>query len=163
METMIDSGARRRLANYLIVKSIVETLFVAALALGFYLTAFAPYIHGVLDMADAQQVAGWAVDQSSPQASVEVQLYIDGRFVSDGKADVARPDVKAAGRAADERHGFVFATPPLPAGEHEARVYAVHASGAGVRRTLQLIGKPLTFHVTANDAKDTSTPAQEQR
>ncbi|HYG79415.1 MAG TPA: hypothetical protein VD861_03460, partial [Pyrinomonadaceae bacterium] len=79
---------------------------------------------------------------------------IDGRFAGNRAADASRPDVLAAGRAADEGHGFVFDTPPLPPGEHEARVYAVHASGGGERRTLQLVDKPLTFTVGPAEAKE---------
>jgi hypothetical protein len=163
MATVIDSKGKHRLTKYLIVKSTIEILFVGSLATGFYLTAFNPYFRGALDVADAQHVAGWALNESAIQSPVEVQLYIDGRFAGDGRADVARPDVKAAGRAEDERHGFVFDTPPLPAGEHEARVYAVHASGEGVRRTLQLIGKPLAFHVDASEVKEANTTAPEQK
>lgn len=154
METVVGPEARKRLTNYLIVKSIIEILFVGALAIGFYLTAFAPFFRGALDTADARNIAGWAVNQDEPQGHVEVQLYIDGQFAGDRMADIARPDVKAAGRALDERHGFVFDTPPLANGEHEARVYAVHESGQGQRRTLQLIGKPLHFTVAPNEAKE---------
>jgi hypothetical protein len=153
METAVGPQARKRLTNYLIIKSIIETLFVGALAVGFYLTAFAPFFRGALDTADARNIAGWVVNQSQPQGHVEVQLYVDGQFAGDRMADTARPDVKAAGRAEDERHGFVFDTPQLSAGEHEARVYAVHESGAGQRRTLQLIGKPLHFSVAQSETK----------
>lgn len=149
-----ELSKRARLAHFLIAKATVETLFVGALAVGFYLTAFTPYFRGSLDVADSRHIAGWVVNQREPQARVEVQLYIDGRFVGNHAADVARPDVLAAGRAADESHGFVFDTPPLPAGEHEARVYAVHASGEGERRTLQLLDKPLTFTVAAGETRE---------
>jgi hypothetical protein len=149
-----DPSRRARLAHFLIGKAIAETLFVGALAVGFYLTAFTPFFRGSLDLADTRHVAGWVVNEREPQARVEVQLYIDGRFVGNRAADVARPDVLAAGRATDEGHGFVFDTPPLPAGEHEARVYAVHASGRGQRRTLQLVDKPLVFTVAASEAKE---------
>jgi hypothetical protein len=114
---------------------------------GFYLTAFAPNLRGELDEADAQRVAGWAVDHSTPGAHVEVQLYIDGNFVASRKADAARPDVLAAGLAEDDLHGYVFDTPPLAPGQHVAQVYAVHESGQGARRTMQLVGKPLRFGV----------------
>lgn len=150
METVADQEARARLIKYLIFKSIGEILFVGILAVGFYLTAFAPNYRGTLDYADAAHVAGWAVNISEPHDHVEIQLYIDGRFAGDRLADAARPDVLASGRAADEMHGFIFDTPTLPVGEHEARVYAVHASGRGQRRTLQLIGKPLLFSVAKN-------------
>ena len=153
MENEVAPPDRARLTNLLIGKSIIEALLVGALAIGFYLTAFTPFFRGALDHADARHVAGWAFNQAEPETHVEVQLYIDGRFVGNRLADVPRPDVLAAGRARDERHGFVFDTPPLSAGQHEARVYAVHQSGSEERRTLQLIGKPLVFTVSAGDAK----------
>ncbi|HKQ51310.1 MAG TPA: hypothetical protein VJT74_03005 [Pyrinomonadaceae bacterium] len=148
----LEPEGRARLVHFLIGKALVETLLVGALAVGFYLTAFTPYFRGSLDVADSRHIAGWAVNQNEPHARVEVQLYVDGRFVAHRAADAPRPDVLAAGRAADETHGFVFDTPPLPAGMHEARVYAVHASGEGQRRTLQLVDKPLTFNVAAGEA-----------
>lgn len=154
METVVGPKLRERLTSYLIAKSIVEILFVGALAIGFYLTAFTPYFRGALDMADARNVAGWVINHAQPQARVEVQLYIDGKFAGNRFADAVRPDVKAAGRALDEQHGFIFETPALASGQHEARVYAVHESGGGERRTLQLIGKPLWFTVAADEVKD---------
>ncbi len=149
MKRVLGKDARARLTNYLILKSVIDVLFACALAVSFYLTAFTPYFRGWLDVADARHVEGWAVNLTEPQAHVEVQLYIDGQFAGDRAADTPRTDVKASGRSQDEMHGFVFDTPLLPAGEHEARVYAVHASGKGQRRTLQLIGKPLVFSVDA--------------
>jgi hypothetical protein len=153
MEKTVAPGMRARLTNLLVAKSITEALFVGALAVGFYLTAFTPFFRGTLDNADARHVAGWVVNQADLRSVVEVQLYIDGHFAGDVRADLSRPDVKAAGRAEDEKHGFAFDTPPLPAGQHEARVYAVHMSGEGQRRTLQLIGKPLVFNITPSEAK----------
>jgi len=154
MEKVLAPKERARLGNFLIAKSLIEALFVGALAVVFYLTAFTPYFRGTLDYADSRHVAGWVVNEADPQAIVEVQLYIDGRFAGNGAAQISRPDVKAAGRAEEENHGFVFDTPPLPAGQHEARVYAVHMSGEGQRRTLQLLGKPLVFIVAASEAQD---------
>jgi hypothetical protein len=163
MEEVVAPRARARLTNFLIAKSILEALFVGALAVGFYLTAFTPFFRGSLDVADAGHVAGWVVNQAEPQSRVEVQLYIDGRFVGNSTADLPRPDVKAAGRAVDENHGFAFETPTLSAGQHEARVYAVHMSGGGQRRTLQLIGKPLVFNVAPNEAvKENSAPTPQE-
>ena len=134
-----------RLAHFLLAKAVLEAVFVAALAVGFYLTAFNPYFRGALDVADTERVAGWAVNEGA-QERVEVQLYIDGRFVADTLADKSRPDVKAAGRAVDEYCGFEFRGPfVLDAGDHEARAYALHESGGGARRTLQLLGKPSSF------------------
>jgi hypothetical protein len=157
MEKAVAPALGARLTHFLIAKSIFEALFVGALAVGFYLTAFNPYFRGSLDYADASHVAGWVVNQADPQARVEVQLYIDGRFAGHTEAKVSRPDVLAAGRAADESHGFVFDTPTLSPGQHEARVYAVHLSGAGIRRTLQLLDKPRIFNVPPPGGSEAST------
>lgn len=142
--------ALARLTRYLIAKAIVETLLVGALAVGFYLTAFPPFFRGTVDEANPQRVSGWVVDERAPGLRVEVQLYIDGRFAASRVADLYRPDVKAAGRALDEWHGFSFDTPPLDRGEHEARVYVAHESGGGRLRTLQLLDKPMRFSVDTN-------------
>lgn len=139
--------ARRRLVQLLVGKSILETVLVAALAVAFYTDAFHPGFRGSLDLANAQSIEGWVVDASSPASRVEVQLYLNGRFAASGFADEPRPDVLAAGRATDERHGFRFRVNVTEPGEHEARVYAVHASDDGARRTLQQIGRPLRFRV----------------
>src|SRR5918911_3396444 len=124
---------RARLTQLLIAKSVVEALFVASVAVSFYYLSFSPHFRGWSDVADAFSVAGWAVNESAPGAPVEVQVYIDGRFVADGLADRPRPDVLKAGRSTTELCGFQFETPPLAAGEHEARVYAVQASAGGTR------------------------------
>ena len=146
----MDHQSRFKLAQLLIAKSITEALLIAGVSVGFYYLAFNPYFRGSLDTAEANNVAGWAVDEAHNNARVEVQLYIDGNFVADTLANKFRPDVHAAQRAQDDWHGFVFNTPRLATGEHEARVYAVHASGAGARLTLQLIGRPIRFHVESN-------------
>ncbi|HEX8773791.1 MAG TPA: hypothetical protein VF735_09285 [Pyrinomonadaceae bacterium] len=140
--------AKGRLTNLLIGKSIAEAVLVAALALLFYFTAFPPYYRGWGE-ATQQGIQGWAVNNASPWDRVEVQLYIDGRFVTGQTANLSRPDVSSAGYARDEWHGYAFGLPPLERGEHEASVYALHASGEGTRYTLQLLGKPIRFRVEA--------------
>jgi hypothetical protein len=141
----LSHAARRRLTTLVFVKLMLDLLFVAALAVYTHAVAFHPFFTGALDRADTMSVRGWVVDRAQPDAAVEVQLYVDGRFVSDSLADQLRPDVSAKGFAPDEHHGFVFMLDPPPRGEHEARVYAVHASRAGARRTLQQIGSGLHF------------------
>ena len=118
-----------------------------AVAVGFYFATTNPHLRGVLDRADTRTVTGWAVDEGQPSVRLELQLFIDEKFMADTVAAQFRPDVHEARRAEDDWHGFVFQTPQLPSGEHEARVYALYSSGAGTRRTLQLIGKPYRFRV----------------
>jgi hypothetical protein len=149
----MDAGAKSKLGYLLIAKSMAEALLITAVSVGFYFVTTNPYLRGALDNADDHTVAGWAVNDAQPAARVEVQLYIDGTFIGDQTATESRPDLPAAKRAEDDRHGFVFKLPPIPPGEHEARVYAAH-QGGGARRTLQLIGKPLRFRITNSDKGD---------
>jgi hypothetical protein len=147
----MDTRTRSKLGHLLIAKSMAEALLITAVSVGFYFVTTNPYLRGVLDYADNHTVAGWVVDEGQPAARVEVQLYLDGIFVADQAAAEFRPDLREAKRAEDDWHGFVFKLPPVPPGDHEARVYAVHAGDAGARRSLQLIGKPLRFRVTGSD------------
>lgn len=141
--------SREKLFQLLIAKSIIEALLVTALAVSFYLVVTNPHLHGWLDQADARTISGWAVNDKSAGTRVEVQLFIDDKFVENRVADAFRPDLHQAQRADDDWHGFVFQTPPLGAGDHEARVFAVHRGGSNERRTLQIVGKPLHFRVDA--------------
>jgi hypothetical protein len=142
-----------RLSHALIAKSLVEALFVVALAVYFSYTNFNPYFRGSVDAADARAVTGWVVDEASPGERVEVHLYLDGHFAGRSVADAPRPDVFEAGRSLDANHGFVFNLPPLPPNRtYEARVYAMHAGGNASRRALQEFGTAKRFGVTASDA-----------
>ena len=153
VKTNLSTADRGRLTQLLIAKSVIEALFVAVVAVVFYYTAFSPHFRGWSDVADAGSVAGWAVNEAAPAEPVEVQVYIDGRFAGDGLANLARPDVLKAGRSVTQMCGFQMPTPPLAAGEHEARVYAVQQSAGGARRTLQQIGLPLRFRISPEDAR----------
>jgi hypothetical protein len=137
------------LVHVLVGKSIVETLLVGALAVFTFMNVLPPYFHGWGELADTR-ISGWVVNNAAPWDRVEVQLFIDGKFVASGIADESRPDVMAAGWSKDERHGYAFAISRLNPGLHEARVYALHDSGGGFRKTLQLLGDPIRFSVEAS-------------
>lgn len=140
-----------RLSRALIAKSILEALFVVALAVHFSYSNINPFFRGSIDVADARTIQGWVVNEAAPDERVEVHLYIDGHFVSRQSADQPRADVLAASRSRDAYHGFVFNTPTLPPNRtYEARVYAMHIAGDGARRVLQEIGAASRFNVTAN-------------
>ena len=139
--------SRAGLANLLIGKSIAEALLVTTVAAGFYLSTTSPSLRGWLDHADAQTISGWATDDSNPGRRVEVQLFIDDQFIEQRSAAEFRPDVRLAGRSGDDWHGFIFKTPPLSPGEHQATVYLLHRGASPARRTLQIVGKPLRFTV----------------
>ena len=141
-----------RLSRALIAKSIVEALFVVALAVHFSYTNINPYFRGSIDVADAHTVEGWVVNEAAPDERVEVHLYIDDHFAGRRSADAPRADVLAAGRSRDAYHGFVFHTPPLPPNRtYRARVYAMHIAGDGTRRVLQEIGAATAFDVALNE------------
>ena len=140
-----------RLVHLLIGKSIVETLVVGVLAVFTFITVLPPYFHGWGQVTEVG-ISGWAVNNAAPWERVEVQLFVDGKFVSDGIADQSRPDVAAAGWAKDAWHGYEFILTSFPAGDykpqlHKARVYALHDSGGGARKSLQLLGDPIWFSV----------------
>ena len=134
----------------LIGKSLCEALVVTAVAAGLFLATTNPALRGWLDHADNQTISGWAVDDSSPDRRVEVQLFIDDNFIEQRIADESRPDVHQAKRAGDDWHGFIFNTPKLSAGEHEAKVYVLHRGASSSRRTLQIIGNPIRFRSDAS-------------
>jgi len=134
------------LVHILIGKSIFETLLVASLAVVFFLDAF-PRFHGWGE-ATPHAIAGWVVNNRAPWHRVEVQLFVDGQFAGRAVANQSRTDVVAAGWSKDEWHGFIIPIDSLKVGAHEARVYAIHDSGQGTRKTMQLVGAPIHFVVS---------------
>ena len=146
-----------QLVNVLIGKSIAETILVGAIAVVAYLNAFPPTFHGWGEaVPEVRSIAGWAVNDADPWQRLEVQLFLDGKPNAEQIANVSRPDVVAAGWSKDEWHGYNFALPSLPAGNHEARVYVRHESGDRARYTLQLLGDPIRFVVNADGSWHTN-------
>ena len=147
----------KKLVNLLLAKSILETIFVGALAVVVYTKLFPPTFHGWGE-ATPSAIAGWAVNDASPWDRVRVQLYVNGQAVAEGVANLSRPDVAAKGWAKDEWHGYSFNLPRMNPGTHEARVYAVHESSER-RMTLQLLGDPIQFAVREDGSlEDLSKP-----
>jgi len=136
------------LVNVLIGKSILEPLLVGALALFGFMTVLPPYFHGWGEVTETG-ISGWAVNNAAPWDRVEVQLFIDGKFQGQAVANESRPDVFAAGWAKDQWHGYTFPVSSHMTGSHEVRVYALHDSGDGRRKSLQLVGDPI--HLVVND------------
>jgi hypothetical protein len=134
------------LVHILIGKSIFETLLVVSLAVFFFLDAF-PRFRGWGEVTPSA-IAGWVVNSSAPGHRVEVQLFVDDKFAGRMVANESRSDVVAAGWSEDQWHGYTFPVDFLQAGTHEARVYALHDSGQGTRKTLQLVGDPIRFVVS---------------
>jgi hypothetical protein len=148
------------LVHVLIGKSIFETLLVVSLAVFFFLDAF-PRFHGWGE-ATPHAIAGWVVNNRAPLHRVEVQLFVDHEFAGRTVANQSRPDVVAAGWSKDEWHGFTFPISSVQAGAHEARVYALHDSGQGARKTLQLVGDPIRFVVSQDGTLEPLNPTLSQ-
>ena len=105
-------------------------------------------------------VFGWAVNSAQKDDRVEVQLFVDGKFVASGSANQYRPDVRAALWAKDDWHGYAFKLPTLAPGKHVAAIYGLHMSGGGRRQTLQLLGNTMSY---LSDQDGHITPLEKPR
>ena len=140
----------KKLVNVLIAKSILETIFVGALAVVVYTKLFPPTFHGWGEaVVEARSISGWVVNDADPWRRVEVQLFVDGKLVGTQVSQLSRPDVVTAGWSKDEWHGYSFVVSGLGEGMHEARVYALHQHGD--RYTLRMLGDPIRFEVNSDD------------
>ncbi len=149
----------KKLVTLLLAKSIIETIFVGALAVVVYTKLFPPTFHGWGEaVVESRSISGWAVDNADPWRRVEVQLFVDGKLVGTQVAQLSRPDVVAAGWAKDEWHGYSFIMNGLGVGTHEARVYALHKQGN--RYTLQMLGDAITFEVAESGSWISHATAQ---
>jgi hypothetical protein len=147
------------LVHVLIAKSIVETLFVSVLVVFYFLDVF-PHFHGWGE-ATPQAISGWAVNSRNPTEHVEVQLFVDDKFVARTVASQSRPQVVIGGWARDEWHGFTIPVSAMEAGYHEGRVYAIHSSGGGSRKTLQMLGHVFHFQVISDGTLKSLDPPSE--
>jgi hypothetical protein len=140
----------KKLVNLLLAKSILETIFVGALAVIVYAKLFPPTFHGWGEaVIESRSIAGWAVDNADPSRRVVVYLFVDGNHVGTSVAQLSRPDVVAAGWAKDDAHGYSFFASGFSVGVHEAKLYALHKQGD--RYTLQMLGDPIRFEVDINN------------
>ena len=127
---------RAVLRRAVVVKLALDLLFVCGLAFYSYADTFRAAPEGSLERADGRGASGWVRVGSRGQAPVEVQLFVDGRFVAAGFADRPLPDAQSG----DARRGFAFELDPPLEGGGEARVFAVRAGREGARRTLRQVG-----------------------
>jgi hypothetical protein len=90
-----------------------------------------PLPEGTLDeisSADGRYtITGWAFDRTDVRNSVVVQVYLDGFYRAQARADLSRPDVDAVFGVGD-RHGFQLSV-SASLGSHEVCVYLVNDGG----------------------------------
>jgi hypothetical protein len=142
-ETSHTHTARRRLARLIAAKLVLDLLFVGAFALYTHAVTFRHDFEGALEHIDGNGARGWVVDHERPGEAVEVQLFLNGKFVAAAVASEPLPGDSAGTTPIGARRAFVFEF--RRSGEYEARVYAVREGRGGTRRTLHLIGEPRHF------------------
>jgi hypothetical protein len=140
-----------RLLTAVIAKSFIEIVLVCAVATLAAFAYFNPALRGDIEVVSANHIQGWAFDPRLPDRQLEVQLFVDHRFVAAARAEIPRDDLVAAGKLRDRLHGFDFALPDkqFSRGRHRAQVYVVHKTPGDVR-TLLSIGKGKRFFEVAN-------------
>jgi hypothetical protein len=81
-------------------------------------------------------VSGYAVQDSSPTTALQVDVYLDGTFLTATTANLARTDVGLS-TARGVNHGFsVTITKPTDAGKHYVCAYALNTDSAGTNTLL---------------------------
>jgi hypothetical protein len=82
---------------------------------------------GWVDIANTNQIVGWAINPDDSAEAVNIEIQIDGGPTQIVTANTNRPDLKAD--VGSSSHGFVYATPVLSAGSHAVNVYALEDGG----------------------------------
>ena len=83
-------------------------------------------------------MTGWSIDPNST-APINVDLYVDGKFVTRTLAGVDRPDVGNIYFAYGTTHGF-DTTVDLPAGQHQICAYGINVGAGTTNPKLGCIG-----------------------
>ena len=88
-------------------------------------------LDGCIPEKDGFRLIGWALDWDAPYTALQINVYLDGELVLQGKADAQRTDLNQniAGDIGDY-HGYNLLIPTDKAGEHSYSVYAIN-EGAG--------------------------------
>lgn len=145
----MDSTATK-LLRVIIGKSFVEVALVCVVASLAAFTTFSPQLRGAIDLADQTRVAGWVNDPRLPETALEVQLFIDGKFIASRLADDRRDDLVSAGATTRPNHGFSFALEQFKfsAGEHSAQVFAVRDAAGASKILLPVTAAPKNFQIS---------------
>lgn len=102
-------------------------------------TDIGPRVYGAFDLARPDRAAGWAIDRASASATVEVDLYREGKRIATLRADRHRPDLEKGG-VGTGRYGFVAEiSPPIEPG-FEFTVTAVARAADGTTGPLKRTG-----------------------
>lgn len=88
-------------------------------------------LDGCIPESGGFRLIGWALDWDAPYTALQINVYLDGQLVLQGKADAQRTDLNQniAGDIGDY-HGYNLWIPTDKTGEHSYSVYAIN-EGAG--------------------------------
>ncbi|MFN0110619.1 MAG: hypothetical protein ACKVZH_17315 [Blastocatellia bacterium] len=139
-----------KLLRAVIAKSFVEVILVCVIASLAAFTTFSPQLRGAIDVADQSRIAGWVNDPRTPTMALEVQLFVDGRFVASQLADRNREDLVSTGVTKTARHGFNFDSGQLnlSTGEHSVQVFAVRDAAGESKILLPVTTSPRALQIT---------------
>lgn len=145
-----DNSIATKLLRAIIGKAFVEIALVCVVATLAAFTTFSPQLRGAIDVADQSRIAGWVHDPQTPDTPLEVQLFIDGKFLASKLADELREDLVKAGATIRPNHGYSFSLVEmsLSPGEHSAQVYAVCNAAGSSKILLPIITLPRKFQVS---------------
>jgi hypothetical protein len=90
-------------------------------------------LDSAVEVAGGIRVQGWALDFDTRE-SIDVHVYVDGRWAGQGRADRSRPDVGAAYPGYGDLHGYDLTVPASP-GVRNVCVYGINR-GAGSENPL---------------------------
>lgn len=136
-----------RLVKLLVGKLLFDLFFlIAAVVVSAYI-ALPPMYRGWTDEADSTHVSGWVADQLNNARKVDVQLFVDGKFIAERTADMPRPDVTQKYPTVNAACGFRFEMPQMSAGVHAVNVYAVEISKPGSPPTVLQVGKTMSVKI----------------
>jgi len=137
-----------RLLRAVLVKLFAEILFVCAVVSFAAFAYFNPALRGEIEVVNSERVEGWAYNPLATDERLEVQLFIDDRFVAATRADRQHDGLVArAGRQVDHCFSFTLAGQPLSTGRHRAQVYVVHGTPGSSRTLLPITKRGRLFEV----------------
>jgi alginate O-acetyltransferase complex protein AlgJ len=99
-----------------------------------------PNYAGFHDVADCEQIYGWAWDRNNPHAVLDVEIYDGETLLDTVAADIYREDLLQAGIGSGE-HGF---STPLPSALRDGRPHSIRVKVAGSNFNLKNTPKSLT-------------------
>ncbi len=150
-----NNSIASRLLRAVLAKSFIEILFVCVIVAFAAFSNFSPLLRGTIDEVNQTRISGWVYDPLSPDESIDVQLFIDSRFIASKPANEIRIDLVEAGATTKPNHGFTFTFDSLNLSEgiHTVQIYALRKA-AGANKALIPISKtPQTFKVKREDTK----------